>query len=116
MWKQSRHALDFFHDNDLQFWEMSNDNSRLPDDSSDYVLSSVDGETLIIYRPDSDDSRIDMQDLSGTYSIQWYNPREGGILMTGSVSSITGGGDSLIFFGNAPESNDRDWVVLLRKM
>lgn len=116
MWKQSRHALDFFRDNDIQFWEMSNDNSRLPDDSLNHVLSSVDGNTLIVYRPNTNGSQIDMRDLSGTYSVQWYNPREGGMLMEGTVSSITGGGDSLNFFGNAPGSNDRDWVVLLRKL
>jgi hypothetical protein len=91
-------------------------NSRLPDDSSGYVLSSVNSNTIIIYRPNSDVSQIDVQDLSGTYNVQWYNPREGGMLVTGTVSSITGGGAGLKVFGNAPGSNDRDWVVLLRKI
>ena len=116
MWKQSRHALDFFRGNNIAFWEMSNDNSRLPDDSLDYVLSSADGSTILVYRPNSDGSQIDLRDLSGTYSVQWYNPREGGMLMTGSVSTVTGGGVNLTFFGNAPGSNDRDWVVLLRRV
>ena len=115
MWKQSRHALDFFRDNDIPFWDMSNDNSRLPEDSLNYLLSSADGNTLIIYRPNGDGAQIDMQDLSGTYSVQWYNPREGGVLVIGTVTSIASGDTGPKLFGNAPTSNDRDWVVLLRK-
>lgn len=116
MWKQSRHALDFFRDNDIQFWEMSNDNSRLPDESSNYVLTTGDGETLIVYRRNSDGSEINMQDLTGSYSVQWYNPREGGPLMAGTITSVVAGSGRLTFFGSAPGSDDQDWVVLLRKL
>ena len=116
MWKQSRYALDFFRDNDIKFWEMSNDNSRLPDDSSDYVLSSEDGGTLIVFRPNGNGSVIDMLELTGTYSVQWYNPREGGPLVSGTITIIEGGGLDPRNFGSAPESNDRDWVVLIKKL
>jgi hypothetical protein len=119
MWKQSRHALDFFYNNGIKFWKMLNDNSRLPDGSSDYVLSSEDGSTLIVYRRSSSGVEVDMQGLSGSYSVQWYNPREGGSLQSGSMPRIivgAGGGTSMTLFGVAPESNDSDWVVLLTKV
>ena len=116
MWKQSRHALNFFRDNDIKFWEMSNDDSRLPDESPNHVLSSIDGETLIVYRLNSDESEVSMQDLSGSYSVQWYNPREGGPLLAGTITTVVSGTGRSTFFGSAPGSNDQDWVVLLRKL
>jgi Putative collagen-binding domain of a collagenase len=116
MWKQSRAALDFFRNNGVKFWQMSNDNIRLPVNSLDYVLSSVDGTELIVYKRNGNgkSTGINMKGLSGTYSVRWYNPREGGPLELGTVTSIVGGDDSLVSYGNAPGSIDKDWVVLLR--
>jgi hypothetical protein len=112
MWTQSRYALEFFSDNDVKFWEMSNDNMRLPDDSEDFVLSSnVDG-TVVVYRR-SDNSNIDLNGLSGRYNVQWYNPRSGGPLQVGSVLSVIGGFATPVDFGTPPVADGRDWVVLM---
>lgn len=116
MWKQSQYALSFFRDNAVPFWEMSNDNSRLPDESTDWVLSSDDGSVLVVYRKTIDTSAIYMVGLSGRYSVDWYNPREGGPLMQGSVEQIIAGGSTPIFYGEAPGADDNDWVVLLRQV
>lgn len=116
MWQQSRYALSFFRDNAVPFWEMSNDNARLPDGSNDWVLSSTDGNVLIVYRKSIDTPGINMVGLTGRYSIDWYNPREGGPLIQGSVPSIIAGSSTPIFYGDAPGSNEKDWVVLLRRV
>jgi hypothetical protein len=78
MWKQSRYALDFFRNNDIKFWQMSNDNARLPIGSKDWVLTSEDGTTLVVYRRNNSGTGIIMEGLVGMYSVNWYNPREGG--------------------------------------
>lgn len=116
MWKQSHYALSFFRDNAVPFWEMSNDNFRLPDESTDWVLSSDDGSVLVVYRKTVDTSAINMVGLSGRYSVHWYNPREGGPLMQGSVPLIIAGGSAPILYGEAPGADYNDWVVLLRQV
>jgi hypothetical protein len=115
MWQQSRYALQFFRDNDVPFWAMSNDNVRLPDGSIDWVLSSNDGEILVVFRKGSNSLGISMVGLTGRYLIDWYNPREGGPLVQGTVTSIIAGSNTPISYGDAPGSNDKDWVVLIRR-
>jgi hypothetical protein len=115
MWEQSLFALAFFRDNKVPFWTMSNENIRLPDDSDDWVLMSADGATLVLYKKNSVTEGISMAGLTGRYIIDWYNPREGGPLQEGTVATIVAGGNALVSYGNAPGSNDSDWVVLIRR-
>jgi hypothetical protein len=116
MWKQSRYALSFFQEHDVPFWAMSNDNTRLPDGSNNWVLSSGGGDILVLYRKSIDELGISTVGLSGRYSIDWYNPREGGALMEGSVPMIIAGGSTPVSYGDAPASDDKDWVVLIRRL
>ena len=117
MWRQSRFALSFFRDNAVPFWAMSNDNIRLSDESNDWVLSSDDGNFLVVYRKRNDSQlSISMVGLTGRYSINWFNPREGGPLMQGSVVSIIAGSSTPVFYGESPGSDDKDWVVLLSRV
>ena len=101
----------------MPFWAMSNDNTRLPDESADWVLSSDDGNHLVVYRKSIDSlSTISMVGLTGRYSIEWYNPREGGPLMQGSVSLIVAGSITPVSYGDAPGFDDKDWVILIRRL
>ena len=116
MWQQSRYALSFFQDNAVPFWSMSNANTRLPDGSTDWVLSSDDGDNLVVYRKSIESiGSISMVGLTGRYSINWYNPREGGPLLQGSLTLITAG-STTVSYGDAPGMDDKDWVVLLRRV
>lgn len=116
MWKQSRHALSFFVDNNVPFWTMTNQNFRLPSESEDRVLMSDDGKTIVVYRNVSDGIGIIMMDLPYRYSVEWYNPRDGGVLQEGSVTTIVGGGETPVSYGSPPESPDLDWVILLKSL
>lgn len=116
MWQQSRYALEFFKNYELPFWAMTNQNFRLPSGSSDRVLASEDGSTIVVYRINEDSSSIIMTDLPFRYSISWYNPREGGALEEGTTTAIVGGSDTPVSYGNPPESPDADWVVLFRSL
>jgi Putative collagen-binding domain of a collagenase len=93
---------------------MANDNARVPADSDDWVLSSRDGETLIVYRRNDSGTGISMQGLLGRFSIQWYNPREGGSMMDGTYTSIVAGGNTVVSYGSPPDSPTEDWIVLIQ--
>ena len=107
MWDQSRYALEFFKNNAVPFWEMSNDNSIV---SSGWCLKQTTEDVLVVYLP-SGSANIDLS--SGTYSVDWYDPRNGGALQTGSVSSVDAGNN--VALGSAPNAPTGDWVVLLKR-
>jgi Putative collagen-binding domain of a collagenase len=114
MWTQSRFALEFFRNYNVPFWQMSSDNSfRVPAGSGDRVLSSTDGTTIVVHRRDNTGGSISMGGLTGGYSVQWYNPRTGGSLQNGSVTSIQGGGLN-VPYGSPPDTPDNDWVILIK--
>ena len=55
-------------------------------------------------------ARLDLEGHTGTYRVQWFDPRAGGPLQNGSVSTVTGPG--LVSIGSPPGSED--WVALVR--
>lgn len=104
-WQDGKRALDFFNTVNL--------NNFTPDDSivtgtNNWCLKN-DGNQYIIYLRDGGTCDIT---TTGTqdYNVQWYDPRNGGALQTGSLSSIPAGTFGI---GQAPSSTTSDWVVLL---
>ena len=116
MWMQSRYALEFFHNSNIPFHRMSYVSNRV-NSATDWLLSSSDGLVHVIYRRSTPSSgSINMLGLQGTYDLKWFNPRAGGVLQNGSVTSIVGGTSS-ISYGNPPDPADqKDWVLLLQKI
>lgn len=108
LWDLTRYALEFFH-NYLPFWEMS-PNDALVTDKNAYVLAKV-GEVYAIYLKKGHSTKLEVP--AGNYTVQWYNPRQGGELQQGSVKSITGAGFKSI--GNPPQDKNQDWAVLVRR-
>ncbi|MDB4733793.1 hypothetical protein OAF73_00300 [Planctomycetota bacterium] len=107
MWDLTDHALRFFRDY-LPFTEMH---------PADHLLSSPDawclaleGSTYAVYLPEG--GTTDLVLNGGFYSVEWYDPRNGGPLQTGSVTSI--GGLGLSSLGEPPALPGHDWVVLVR--
>ncbi len=49
-----------------------------------------------------------------TYRIDWFNPRTGGSLKTGTVAKVNGGAATAI--GRPPTETAEDWVALLRRI
>ena len=108
MWDLTRYALNFFH-NYLPFWEMSPNNALISDPNA-YVLAKND-EIYAIYLKKGHSTKLQMPE--GNYTVQWYDPRQGGKLQQGSVTSITG--DGLKSIGNPPSNKNKDWAVLVRR-
>ncbi len=82
-----------------------------PDDkliSGGWSLKSP-GEAYILYLNNGGSAQITLP--AGKYSVQWYNPRSGGQLQSGSVTTVNGGGT--VSIGSAPGTQAQDWTVLI---
>jgi len=114
-WDYCRIALDFFIDNKIPFWDMQNadalvDNPR--NNNSKYCFANP-REVYVVYLPDGGPAELEMSNITSVFHVEWFNPREGGTLQTGSVKEINGPGKVLL--GLPPTDKDKDWVVLIRK-
>nr|WP_261343458.1 DUF5060 domain-containing protein [Rubripirellula lacrimiformis] len=119
-WDYCRIAIEFFHDNEVPFWEMTNADALIGNpkhEPGNFCLAKA-SDTYVVYLPELGSASLDLSDADGTYTVQWHNPRTGGSLANGSVSQVSGGGS--VELGNPPGSPDplseaNDWVVLLRR-
>ena len=110
-WDYCRHALNFFKNNDVPFQNMENRNDLIgnsSDDNNSYCFAKV-GTNYAIYLPNGGTKNLNLSGVSGSFTVKWYNPRNGGSLQNGSVTSINGGGNRSI--GNPPGSTGSDWLV-----
>lgn len=107
MWDQTRYALDFFHKY-LPFADMEPDNERASGASA-YVLAKSD-DVIAVYLPAGGNASVKLG--SRKYSVQWYDPRSGGPLTAGSVTTLEGPG--LKSIGAPPTNPEKDWAALLR--
>jgi hypothetical protein len=109
MWDLTRYALEFFHAH-LPFPEMSH-NDDLTSAKDDYCFAKA-GEVYAIYLPRGGSTMLDLGEPSKEFTVQWFNPRAGGDLKTGSVASVKGPGS--VSVGLPPAENDKDWLVLVK--
>jgi hypothetical protein len=109
VWDYTRHALDFFRAH-LPFEEMHAQNGLTPDEN-DYVFAKP-GAVYAVYLPEGGSAQLDLGTSDQAYSVQWYDPRSGGSLQTGSVEQVTGPG--MVSLGTPPTSPEADWAVLVR--
>ncbi|MEM1303716.1 MAG: putative collagen-binding domain-containing protein, partial [Planctomycetota bacterium] len=69
------------------------------------------GESYLVYVLDGGVAELDLSDADGGFSIAWFNPREGGEPIAGTVSSVDGGGRVAI---GAPPTDD-DWLAIVER-
>ncbi len=100
-----KNAYDFYVDNDIPFWEMSNNDGAT---SSGWMMSKTD-EYHVLYFQNGGSANVNFGN-SGDYIIKWYDPRNGGTLQDGSVTSITADGTSKSI-GTPPSATSSDWVL-----
>ena len=109
MWTQCRYALEFFANNGIPFWEMSNANDKLSNNAA-YCLCK-EGEIYLAFFKNGGDTTLDLSGAEGTFGIAWFNPREGGALVSGSTQAVTGGGERSL--GNPPRDQNQDWLAVV---
>lgn len=114
-WDYCRIALAFFSANKIPFWEMTNADALVGNakhDNSKFCFAK-NGEIYLVYLPNGGTSELDLTDINGTFSVKWFNPRVGGELIAGSVSSVDGG--SVAGLGLPPADTAEDWLAVVRR-
>ncbi|WP_299245966.1 Ig-like domain-containing protein [uncultured Aquimarina sp.] len=108
-WDYGRHAIRFFDITDLPLTQMRNNNS-LSSNNNDYCYAKQ-GEAYVVYLKNGGSTNLNLNGQSGQFTVKWYDPRNGGNLRNGSVTSVNGGGNRSL--GNAPNNSGQDWVILV---
>ena len=114
-WDYCRIAIHFFHENDIPFWNMSCRDELVGNpnhDNSKYCLAETDA-VYLVYLPEGGTTQLDLKDAQGEYTVRWFNPRSGGELQVGSVTTVNGGGS--VSIGSPPSDAREDWLVVVRK-
>lgn len=111
LWDQTRHALHFFNKL-IPVAEMESMDELTPAEN-DFCLANP-GQSYAIYQPASGSSSLDLSGHEGTFSVQWYDPRNGGKLLKGSLEEIQGGAVQAL--GTSPDMPEKDWIILVKKI
>ena len=102
-----RYAKDFLMDNNIPFWNMYNDDGAvsngkmLSDGSDNFVIFLENGGSTDINLPGTKD-----------FTVKWFDPRNGGALQDGSVTSLSSGSGQSI--GDPPNNTGSSWVVYVK--
>ncbi|MEM6777698.1 MAG: hypothetical protein AAF670_08565, partial [Planctomycetota bacterium] len=110
MWKQSQIALQFFANQEIPFWQMTNANDLI-DPEQAYCLKNPD-DLFLVYRKRDSKAFIDLSSATGIFEVLWFDPRAGGDLQYGSAQAIQGGGP--VDIGEPPSDTNRDWLAVIR--
>lgn len=114
-WDFCRIALDFFREQRIPFWEMHGADERMGNTvgAESYYCLAKPGEVYVVYLPWGGVSTIDLRDTTGDFTAKWFNPRTGGPLIDGAVTTAKGGTRARL--GLPPSDEHEDWVILLRR-
>jgi hypothetical protein len=114
-WNYCRIALDFFSVNNIPFWDMKNANVLVdnPKNNNSKYCLALQREIYVVYLPDGGTSSLDMSNSTSVFRVEWFNPRDGGLVQPGSVKEVSGPGK--VFLGQPPTDADKDWVILIRR-
>ena len=81
--------------------------------SNDRYCLAKDGEVYLVYLPYGGPAELDLSGADGEFDVRWFNPREGGELLAGTATSLTGGGKAAL--GEPPGDAKEDWLVVIRR-
>tara|TARA_R110002033_G_scaffold64323_1_gene115270 strand:+ start:10941 stop:12800 length:1860 start_codon:yes stop_codon:yes gene_type:complete len=112
-WDQNRYALHFFSKY-IPFWDMEPADELLIEGNKDaYCLAKPD-EVYAVYLPmDMETIDVNLGNSDITYTIKWFDPRNGGDLQEGSTTSVQAGG--IVKLGSPPSELEKDWVILIQR-
>jgi len=107
-WDYCRIALGLFSAEKIPFSDMTNANALIgnsTDDNSKFCLAKP-GDIYLVYLPDGGGTPIDLAGAPGTFSVKWFNPRDGG--WSQSTTTISGGSTAAL---RAPDGED--WLAVI---
>lgn len=108
LWSQTKVALDFFHE--YLPYETMHSADELTENVDDYVFIKKD-QIYTIYMPEAKETKIDLSETDKKYTIQWFDAKNGGKLVKGTLKTVKGG--ALVSIG-APPNSGKDWVALIK--
>ena len=107
-WKQSAIATQFMQQFPLE--EMQPNNAFV--NAKGAFCLAKQGEIIVTYLPaGTQNAKISLPGEK-TFSVKWYNPREGGTMQDGTITSVQGKG--FVSIGNPPADLEKDWVVVVK--
>lgn len=110
LWDQTRYAKEFFEQ--LPITEMKPSNTLVMSDAKGAQCLAKPGHTYAVHLPYGGSAKLNLSEASGEYILQWYNPRTGKFVDSGSLVSVSTG--KQLDLGHPPTEPNGDWVVLLR--
>lgn len=114
-WDYGRIAIDFFRSQKIPFWEMTNANALVgyeKHDNSRYCFAKA-NEVYLVYLPSGNTTSLDLSKATGQFTVEWFDPRNGGALKKGSVTNVKGGAPASL--GTPPDNPNEDWLAVVRR-
>jgi hypothetical protein len=114
-WEYAHIAHEFFRTQRVPFWEMTSADALIGNSTSDnsrYCFAKA-GEIYLVYLPTGGSADLELAGVSGTLSVNWFDPRNGGALKRGSVAAVTGGRS--VALGMPPDNPGEDWLIVVRR-
>ena len=115
-WDYCRIAINFFHDNEIPFVNMSCQDQLVGNakhDNSIYCLAET-NNVYLVYLPGGGTAQLDLSGAAGEFTVHWFNPRAGGDLHSGSIKTVNGGAS--VSLGESPSDANEDWLVVVRRV
>jgi hypothetical protein len=103
--------VEFFHDH-LSFAKM-NHHDELTSAPDAYCLADP-SVAYAIYLPAGGTTNLDVGSTTATFRIRWFNPRTGGPMQAGTITSTTGPG--IVRIGQPAADTDKDWLALVERV
>lgn len=110
-WDYCRYALEFFDKQEIPFWEMKNADGKVS--GADAYCLQKPNALYLVYVKNGGTAMLDMSGARGAFKVQWFNPRTGGSLATGSTGAVTGGSKQSL--GLPPRDKDQDWLAVVSR-
>ncbi|GGD27309.1 DUF5060 domain-containing protein [Hyunsoonleella pacifica] len=109
-WNQNLYALQFFNKH-IPFWEMEPRDDVIVSNDIAYCLAKEDEIYTIYSETDASKIKLNLPNTGKVFSIKWFNPRKGGNLQEGSITSVKATG--IVELGLPPSEIDKDWVIMV---
>ncbi len=113
MWDYTRIGLEFIRKN-VPFTEMKHADHLVTGPEKDNFCSRKGDELYLVFLGEGGTETLDLgSNNQSTYTVRWFNTREGGSLQTGSKSTLSGTGPQSL--GTPPQDDDEDWLAFVQK-
>lgn len=114
-WQQMGYASKFMNTYLAKEVVNMKSNDALINGEDNWSLAN-EGQTYLLYLKHGGEARLDLSQANKKkFSVQWYNPSTGGVLIDGTPGTVKGGSEN-VSLGLPPGAPGQDWVVLLKTL